>query len=352
MELKDYICNNINNFSKNDNIKSNLIKGDLSINDNPLITIAIPTFNRPALLKEAIFSALNQSNDGTEYEIIVVDNDPEMEEITDTKRVIDSFDDEKLLYYKNEANLGMFGNWNRCFELARGKWVALLHDDDLLSDNYIKEISKLIRRKDIVCLASRFEIIDDNSLNNVIKDKNNNASSYLKTMRISKFDSLFWNTNPYGAPTCGALFQRDIVIKEGGFSEEFFPSSDWFFMFKLNNKYKVHRPFNTTGYYRFSVNESLNYKTKYLFVKDIEKFRNYSKDNSLAGKLSYFLFRDEQHAILTEKLVREDASQKITLNSFDDIRIYKNSRIKKIIYKILLISYWKVKIFVQKVNFD
>ena len=44
----------------------------------PAITIAIPTFRRPDLLREAISSALSQRTD-CPYEVIVVDNDTDRE---------------------------------------------------------------------------------------------------------------------------------------------------------------------------------------------------------------------------------------------------------------------------------
>ena len=45
-----------------------------------------------------------------------------------------------VLYYKNASNLGMGGNWNRCIELANADWVVLLHDDDMLCENYLKTV--------------------------------------------------------------------------------------------------------------------------------------------------------------------------------------------------------------------
>ena len=104
--------------------------------ENPEITIAIPTYKRPNLLLEAISSAINQET-SVKYDIIVVDNNPGRGD--ETEQLMEKFRDSLLVsYYKNSSNLGMVGNWNQLFSIAKGQWVAMLHDDDLLYPNYIK----------------------------------------------------------------------------------------------------------------------------------------------------------------------------------------------------------------------
>ena len=65
----------------------------------------------------------------------------------------------RISYYKNKENLGMFGNWNRCLELARGEWVCILHSDDKIMPNYIEEMSKVVgdkyRSRRRLCLFSK-----------------------------------------------------------------------------------------------------------------------------------------------------------------------------------------------------
>lgn len=37
----------------------------------------------------------------------------------------------------------MFGNWNRCIELVLGGWILILHDDDMIEDDYIETMIKI-----------------------------------------------------------------------------------------------------------------------------------------------------------------------------------------------------------------
>ena len=59
--------------------------------------------------------------------VLVVDN-----KSTDgTTVVVESFDDSRIKIHKNSANLGWEGNFNRCIDLAQGKYTAIYHSDDI-----------------------------------------------------------------------------------------------------------------------------------------------------------------------------------------------------------------------------
>ena len=46
--------------------------------------------------------------------------------------------------YRNTKNVGMVRNHNICAELARGKYIAFLHDDDMLLPNYLRKVEKYL----------------------------------------------------------------------------------------------------------------------------------------------------------------------------------------------------------------
>ena len=98
----------------------------------PLVTIAIPTYNRSdGYLREALGSAIAQDYEA--LEIVVVDNAS-----TDaTPEYIRSVVDERLRYVRNTKNLGVNGNFNACLQHARGDYFLLLHDDDRIDPDFI-----------------------------------------------------------------------------------------------------------------------------------------------------------------------------------------------------------------------
>jgi len=132
----------------------------------PLVSILIPTYRRPALLKKAIASALNQDCQ-IEYEIIVVDNEQDKAIAAEVDNTVANYCSEKLFLHRNEYNLGAYGNWNRCVELAKGKWVTILNDDDILLPDflttvtpYIKEANSIIATRKL-CLDQRQQLKRD-----------------------------------------------------------------------------------------------------------------------------------------------------------------------------------------------
>jgi len=92
----------------------------------PKVSVVMPTY-RPdeAMFREAIQSILNQTF--TDFELIVCDDaSPESPEA-----IVQSFQDPRICFYRNEKNLGIAGNTNRLWELARGEYVANMDHDDI-----------------------------------------------------------------------------------------------------------------------------------------------------------------------------------------------------------------------------
>lgn len=106
----------------------------------PVITIGIPVFNREDLVRKALESALRQP--GEDLEILVVDD-----QSTDRAwEVVNSYHDRRLRLVRNERNLGLFGNFNRCINLARGRYVLTLCTDDLLLDGFLEPARQLLEQ--------------------------------------------------------------------------------------------------------------------------------------------------------------------------------------------------------------
>lgn len=92
----------------------------------PSCTIAIPVYNRVDLIADCVASALAQPVAG--LEVLVVDNCS-----TDgTWELLQRLDDRRLRLVRNERNLGLFGNFNRCLELAQSPYLRFLCSDDRL----------------------------------------------------------------------------------------------------------------------------------------------------------------------------------------------------------------------------
>jgi len=216
-------------------------------------TIAIPTYKRANLLKEAIESCLIQKTT-TPFAIIVVDNNPERE--CETEQLLREYNPiPNLSYYKNTENVGMTGNWNKLFELAQTDFVVMLHDDDLLYDDYIEKMDKIINfyKNDVDAVYPGIEIFTHNK--NSFKRQINGA---IKGMRLHPYDFQFGNT----CNIAGVCFSRKSIIEENGFDDYFYPSLDYEMHVRLSKKNKAIKLFGVPlVLYRISENESIKTKT-------------------------------------------------------------------------------------------
>lgn len=100
----------------------------ININNKPAVSIVIPTYNRPELLKRAICSVLNQTYSNIKGVIITDDCISNQ-----TKKVVKKFkkNNEKIIYLKNNKyRKGPCGNKNNGIDYATGDFVGILDDDD------------------------------------------------------------------------------------------------------------------------------------------------------------------------------------------------------------------------------
>ncbi len=326
-----------NQFLKFNHIKSNLVYGKENITRTPLISIVIPTYKRPQLLKEAIESALNQKN-FSDYEVIVVDNNPDS---VKEEEIIKSFNNSKLFYYKNEANLGMTGNWNRCIELAKGKWITILHDDDLLYPDFLREMSKIIKNNDDIDLLTCLAEVGDqpHRKKNILRKIKAEIKERIGIKKITLYRLLRSNINPFP----GVLFKKDLALSLGGFDETFYPCADYAFWFKYCLKNRGFILYKTLSFYRISVNESENMDTKLGIIEKAYQIQQNVMDNMHLNKLvkkmftfiflSGFLYSYRSRVrTFKEREKLEEIEKKIKIS-----KLYKTKFLRRILVRFFIV---------------
>ena len=102
--------------------------------DAPTVSISLPVYNGENFIQEAIESLLAQDYD--DFELVITDN-----QSTDrTEDICRDYAgrDRRIRYSRNGTNLGAGGNFNRGFELARGKYFKWAAHDDLISSSFLR----------------------------------------------------------------------------------------------------------------------------------------------------------------------------------------------------------------------
>jgi len=111
-------------------------------NSDPLLTIAIPTYNRAGFLGDALDSIIPQIPDDNSVEILICSN--ASTDSTDALVAQYMQDHSYIRYLKNDRNLGIDGNIHRVISESRGLYTHLMSDDDLLLPDSYQNIIRLI----------------------------------------------------------------------------------------------------------------------------------------------------------------------------------------------------------------
>ncbi|MEH1875329.1 glycosyltransferase family 2 protein [Nostoc sp.] len=127
----------------------------------PLVSVVIPTYNRPEYLKQAIASAIKQTYQN--IEIIVSDNCS----LENPQALVASFGDSRIRFWRHQQNVGMIANQQHGFKMAQGKYVASLHDDDIWNEDFLaKLVPPLEANSELILAFCDQYIIDANSIIN------------------------------------------------------------------------------------------------------------------------------------------------------------------------------------------
>lgn len=98
-------------------------------NSPPLVSFIVPCYKLGHLLAECVNSILSQTFH--DLEILIMDDcSPD-----NTGDVARSFQDHRVIYVRNEPNLGHLRNYNKGIRMARGKYIWLISADDCLRSN-------------------------------------------------------------------------------------------------------------------------------------------------------------------------------------------------------------------------
>lgn len=111
------------------------------MDSNPLVTIAIPTFNRFDYLKEAVASALAQTYEPIE---VLIGDDGTSAEIREWGQSL-AQRDPRVRYQRNPNNLGLAGNWNALADAAQGELLVIIGDDDRLLPDFVEKLVGIIQ---------------------------------------------------------------------------------------------------------------------------------------------------------------------------------------------------------------
>jgi len=124
---------------------------------DPLVSIVIPTYRRPRLLRQALASAVGQTYKN--LQIIVRDNASGDE----TPDVVRSFDDARIEFLQSMVTGIAYENSSEALKKVRGEYSMILSDDDILGANYVETLVRFLQQdKTILAAYGATSVIDEN----------------------------------------------------------------------------------------------------------------------------------------------------------------------------------------------
>ena len=192
----------------------------------PLVSICIPNYNGEKYITHAIESALAQTYRKTE--IIVVDNAS-----TDGSwDIIKSF--RKIKKFRHKANLGYNRNLNTCIELAKGKYVKILHSDDILEKDAVKmQVEAMESAPAAGLVYSPVKLIDENG------DFIGNFSAGDAAPVVPGKQKLAELLNGNHIMFPSVMIRADCLRKVGLFDGEIPYCNDWDMWLRISMKYDI-----------------------------------------------------------------------------------------------------------------
>jgi glycosyltransferase involved in cell wall biosynthesis len=184
--------------------------------NKPLWSVTIPTYNSAEFLAETLTSVLAEDLGAEQMEILVIDNCS-----TDaTEAIVRQVGQGRVQFIRNEQNLGLFGNFDRCIARAQGQLLHLLHSDDLVKPGFYKAFTARFQAHPEVYLVScNAELIDE-------KGNHLGRTGAIRSLREPSNDiSELMYKNPFRTP--GVVVRKEAYAVLGGFDQRFTQTSDW-----------------------------------------------------------------------------------------------------------------------------
>ncbi len=174
--------------------------------DRPLVTVAIPTYNRASLfLRDAINAALQQTY--SNIEVIISDNCS----TDDTEAVVKSFTDPRIRYFRQEQNIGANNNFNFCLQQAKGDYFLLFLDDDQIDPDFIETCMNAAQdQTNIGIIRTGTRMINEDG---EVKFERPNQSQGLSFAELL----LAWFNNKTTFYLCSTLINTRALQEAGGF---------------------------------------------------------------------------------------------------------------------------------------
>ncbi|MDO7906573.1 glycosyltransferase [Paenibacillus sp. JX-17] len=216
------------------------IMDDLSkLEEQPLVSIVVRTKNRPELLARCIESLNKQIYSNIEVVIINDGGSPVDELIEKVEHTVQ--------FHSNKSSQGRAHALKKGLELAIGKYVNFVDDDDLLYPNHVALlVHALVQGNNHVVYSDAMLRIEEK------------AGAFWRVVEKKKeysrdFDAELLRRTNY-VPNLTVMFDRELAIEAGGINEQYQVLEDWDFWIRLSQLTEFYHLAQLTSEYSQRIN--------------------------------------------------------------------------------------------------
>ena len=217
-----------------------MIYQDIELNEEPLVSVFVFTYNQSKIVSKTIDSVLDQKLD-SHYEIVIVEDcSPD-----NTFEVCYSYYEkypQKIRLVKNDKNLGMIRSfYENIYKYARGKFIA-----EVAGDDWWHDCCKLQKQVDYLESHPGYGLVFSDTL--VYSEPEGKLLSYTPTENPCRFEDLIIQNSISALTTC---YRRELFVKyvnEVNPIKQNFPGEDypmWIWMAFNTKIHKIQEPLTT-----------------------------------------------------------------------------------------------------------
>lgn len=267
------------------------------INNQPLVSIVVITYNSSKYVLETLESAKNQNYEN--IELVISDDGSKDETITICKNWLNSnkgrFVNAQIVTVKR--NTGIPANCNRGVKASLGEWVKLIAGDDILLPNCIEDLLNFAVNNNFLHVISDINSLKDGELTDYNYTTQEERNDFFKLNIDQKYRYYLKNAFFLNAPTL--LFNKSIIEKIQPFDEDFKLLEDQpYFLNQFRNKIDLGYCNHPTVIYRIH-SKSVVGKTNPELIKNLIacflKYRKPYLPNNLRGKMLKWLIEKDYY---------------------------------------------------------
>jgi glycosyltransferase involved in cell wall biosynthesis len=203
----------------------------------PLVSVCIPVYNGAKHLETCLQSAIDQTYPA--IEILLVDDGSTDDSVSIIERFAAS--DKRIRLIRNEQNMGLTGNWIKSIEQAKGEWIKLLFQDDLMRADCVETMyNACVTNNTLFCFCARDFLIENSASERlkvyfqkqVLRPENYFKSTpILQKEEIIKLAEKNLLINFLGEPIV-TFFAKNIIQQTGTFKKGLTQLVDYEFMLR------------------------------------------------------------------------------------------------------------------------